>query len=269
MDLLLAAKAAAMGILEGLTEFLPISSTGHLIILASLLHFGGPKATLFEVVIQSGAMLAVVWAYRERFLGLASGGSWPLLVNLAVAFLPAAVLGLLFGSAIKRHLFAPVPVALAFIVGGFVILWAERRVHAARVATVDRMTWLDAFKIGCAQCLALIPGTSRAGATIIGGLLVGLSRPAATEFSFFLAVPMLLGASAHELIKGRALLSAGDAGWMAIGLITAFVSALLVIRWLLRYVSHHDFKAFAWYRIAFGLVVLLTAFTGIVHWDAD
>jgi undecaprenyl-diphosphatase len=269
MDLLLAAKAAAMGILEGVTEFLPISSTGHLIILASLLRFGGPKATLFEVVIQSGAMLAVVWEYRERFLGLAGPASRSLLVNLAVAFMPAAVLGLLFGSAIKRHLFAPAPVALAFIVGGLVILWAERRVHATRVETVDRMTWLDALKIGCAQCLALIPGTSRAGATIIGGLLVGLSRPAATEFSFFLAVPMLLGASAHELIKGRALLSTGDAGWFAIGLATAFISALLVIRWLLRYVSHHDFKAFAWYRIAFGVIVLLTAFTAVVDWNAD
>jgi undecaprenyl-diphosphatase len=269
MDLLLVAKAAAMGILEGVTEFLPISSTGHLIILASLLHFGGPKATLFEVVIQSGAMLAVMWEFRERFLGLIRPASWPLLVNLVVAFLPAAVLGLLFGSAIKRHLFAPVPVALAFIVGGLIILWAETRTHRTRVDTVDQMTWLDALKIGCCQCLALIPGTSRAGSTIIGGLFVGLSRPAATQFSFFLAVPMLLGASAHELVKGRALLSAGDAGWFAAGLITAFVSALLVIRWLLRYVSSHDFKPFAWYRIAFGLIVLLTGFTGLVEWTAD
>jgi undecaprenyl-diphosphatase len=273
LDIILLLKALIMGVVEGLTEFLPISSTGHLILAGDLLGFTSEKAKVFEVVIQTGAILAVIWYYRERFTrvlaGLAERRSQRFVANLAVAFLPAALLGLLTGKYIKAHLFKPVPVALAFLIGGFVILWAERRQHSVRVNGVDNMTGVDALKIGCAQCLALIPGTSRAGATIIGGMLFGLSRQAATEFSFFLAVPTLLAAGAYDLYKNRALLSSGDAGWFGAGLIAAFVSAFLCVRWLLRYISSHDFTAFAWYRIAFAIVVLLTAWTGVVNWTEE
>jgi undecaprenyl-diphosphatase len=256
------------------TEFLPISSTGHLILAGDLLGFTSEKAKVFEVVIQTGAILAVIWYYRARFARVLSGmtgnrNSLRFVVNLLIAFLPAAVLGLLTGKYIKAHLFKPLPVALAFLIGGLAILWAERRRHRIHVDRVDDMTGADAFKVGCAQCLALIPGTSRAGATIIGGLLFGLSRQAATEFSFFLAVPTLLAAGAYDLYKNRALLSPADAGWFAAGLIAAFVSAFLCVRWLLRYISSHDFTAFAWYRIAFALIVLVTAWTGVVSWTED
>jgi undecaprenyl-diphosphatase len=273
LDPILLLKALIMGVVEGLTEFLPISSTGHLILAGDLLGFTSEKAKVFEIVIQTGAILAVIWYYRERFArvlaGLSQRRSQRFITNLLIAFLPAAVLGLLTGKYIKAHLFRPVPVALAFLIGGFVILWAERRRHAVRVNGVDDMTGMDALKIGCAQCLALIPGTSRAGATIIGGLLFGLSRKAATEFSFFLAVPTLLAAGAYDLYKNRALLSSADASWFAAGLIAAFISAFLCVRWLLRYISSHDFTAFAWYRIAFALVVLVTAWTGIVSWTEE
>jgi undecaprenyl-diphosphatase len=267
--------ALILGIVEGLTEFLPVSSTGHLILAGSLLGYTGERAKVFEIVIQAGAILAVCWEYRARLVGAVAGlRSDPVaqrfVVNLAVAFLPAAILGLLFAKAIKRYLFAPVPVALAFIVGALVILWVERRQRASpatvRIDNVDAMRWPDALKIGFAQAFALIPGTSRSGATIIGGMLFGLSRPAATEFSFFLAIPTLFAACIYDFLKNRALLSAGDLQAFALGFVAAFVSAFLCVRWLIRYVSRHDFVPFAWYRIAFGLLVLVTSWSGAVDW---
>lgn len=274
MDLELLFKALILGIVEGLTEFLPISSTGHLILAGDLLNFNDDRGKLFEIVIQSGAILAVCWEYRAKIGQVLGGmGSDPkaqrFLANLFVAFLPLAVLGLAFGKTIKAHLFQPVPVALAFIVGAFVIIWAERREHVIRIHSVDDMQWQDALKLGVAQAFALIPGTSRSGATIIGGLLFGLSRKAATEFSFFLAIPTLGVATVYQLYKERALLSADDIGMWVVGFIAAFVSAFLCVRWLLRYISSHDFMFFAWYRIAFGIVVLWTAWTGAVSWTAD
>lgn len=273
MDLVVLIKALIMGVVEGLTEFLPVSSTGHLILVGDLLAFNTPQGKVFEVVIQTGAMLAIVWVYRTRFVDVArglvsDGASRRFVTHLAIAFVPAAVLGLAVGKYVTRYLFAPVPVALAFIVGGLIILWAERREHIVRVQDVDAMSWLDALKIGCAQCLALIPGTSRSGATIVGGLLFGLSRQAATEFSFFLAVPTLVSAGAYQLYKERALLSASDVPWFGVGMLAAFVSSFICVRWLLRYISSHDFSAFAWYRIVFGIVVLVTALTGAVGWTA-
>src|SRR4249920_674325 len=271
MDLALLLKALVLGVVEGLTEFLPVSSTGHLILAADLLDFNGEKAKTFNLAIQTGAMLAVVWEYRAKFLGVLAGLAYDraaqrFVANLVVAFIPAAVLGLAFGGLIKAHLFRPVPVALAFIVGAFVILWVERRSRHARVESVDDMTWRDALKVGCAQCFALIPGTSRSGATIIGAMLFGLSRRAATEFSFFLAVPTLVAAGAYDSWKNRALFTAADTGMWVVGLVVSFVSAFVVIRWLIRYVATHDFRWFAWYRIAFGIVVLLTAYYGWVSW---
>src|SRR5262245_36284231 len=262
MDLALYFKAFVLGIVEGLTEFLPVSSTGHLILAGDLLDFDHPGRDVFYIAIQTGAMLAVVWEYRARFFRV----DWKLWRNLAVAFMPAAVIGLLIGKLIKTYLFKPVPVALAFIVGGLIILWVDRRDRDARVETTQTMTALDALKVGIAQCFALIPGTSRSGATIIGGMLFGLSRRAATEFSFFLAVPTLIAAGAYDSWKNRSLFSGSDAGMWAIGLTVSFASAFLVIRWLIRYVATHDFRWFAWYRIAFGIVVLLTAYYGWVEW---
>ena len=269
-------NAIVLGLVEGLTEFLPISSTGHLIIAGSLLGFVGDRAKVFEIAIQSGAMLAVVWEYRARFghaiAGIASDpAARRFAANLVIAFVPAAALGFVLGKHIKALLFHPVPVAIAFIAGALVILWAERRQRArpesVRVTDVDAMTWRDALKVGLAQAFALIPGTSRSGATIIGGMLFGLSRKVATEFSFFLAVPTLVAAGAYSLWKDRALLSAADLPMFAVGFVVSFVSALLCIRWLIRYVSRHDFLPFVWYRIAFGLVVLATAWSGIVDWQ--
>lgn len=267
--------ALILGIVEGLTEFLPVSSTGHLIVAGSLLHYTGDQAKIFEIAIQTGAILAVVWEYRARF-GAAIAGIFTdarakrFAANLVVAFIPAAALGFLFGKAIKAHLFAPVPVAVAFVVGALVILWAERRQKstpgAVRVADVDEMTWVDALKVGLAQCFALIPGTSRSGATIIGGMLFGLSRTAATEFSFFLAVPTLFAATGYTLLKDGHLLRVSDLPAFGVGFVAAFVSAFVCVRWLIRYVSHHDFVPFAWYRIAFGGVILATAYAGVVEW---
>jgi undecaprenyl-diphosphatase len=285
LDPILLLKAALMGIVEGLTEFLPISSTGHLILAGSLLDFTGEKAKVFEVAIQTGAMLAVIWEYRARFGALFTRiGSDPAAQrfgrNLVVAFLPAAFFGLLFGKLVKQHLFHPVPVAIAFVVGGLVILWVEarhrRRYGArdlegrrhARVESVDDMSALDALKVGLVQCLALIPGTSRSGATIIGAMLFGFSRKAATEFSFFLGVPTLTAAGAYSVWKEWGSLAAGDLPMFAVGLVFSFFSAWLCIRWLIRYVSTHDFTVFAWYRIVFGGIVLLTAWTGWVTWAA-
>ena len=285
MEWIVLAKAAVMGIVEGLTEFVPISSTGHLILTASLLDFEGASVKVFEVAIQTGAMLAVIWEYRERLLrtlrGLATEPTAQRFTrNLLVAFMPAVVFGLAFGSAIKAHLFHPVPVALAFVVGGVIILWVEKRHRAAygemdlqgkrhaRVESVDDMSALDALKVGLVQCLALIPGTSRSGATIIGAMVFGFSRKAATEFSFYLAIPTLIGAGAYSVWKERGLLSVADLPMFAVGTVFAFFSAWLCIRWLIRYVSTHDFTAFAWYRIVFGGLVLLTAATGWVEWRA-
>jgi undecaprenyl-diphosphatase len=274
MELSLLLKALILGVVEGITEFLPVSSTGHLILAGDLLDFNTEKGKLFEIVIQCGAILAIVWEYRARLISVVSRlpadpQARRFAMNLLVAFVPVAVLGLLFGKAIKEVLFKPVPVAVAFIVGGLIILWAERRKHDIRVASVDEMTWPDALKIGLAQTLALIPGTSRAGATIIGGLFIGLSRRAATEFSFFLAIPVLFAASGYELFKHRSTLSADDLGILAAGLIAAFASAFVCVRWLLRYIIRHDFTVFAWYRIAFGIIVLVTAYTGMVNWTTS
>ena len=265
--------AIILDVVEGLTEFLPISSTGHLILAGDLLGYHDEKAKVFEIAIQTGAMLAIVWEYRRRFLGAVTGAfSDPVaqrfILNLIVAFIPAGVLGLAFGGFIKQHLFAAVPVALAFIIGGVIILWVERRERTVRIETVDDMTWRDALKVGIAQTFALIPGTSRSGATIIGGMLFGLSRKAATEFSFFLAVPTLVAAGAYSLLKHRALLGSADIGFFAVGFVTSFISAFVCVRWLLRYITTHDFTVFAWYRIAFGLVVLATAYSGAVRWSA-
>ncbi len=273
MDTFLLFKAAILGIVEGVTEFLPVSSTGHLILAGDLLDFNDEKGKVFEIVIQFAAILAVCWEYRTKILSVVCGlsrerAAQRFVTNLFIAFLPAAILGLLFAKAIKAHLFAPVPVALAFIVGGLFILWAEKRNHKITVESVDDMGWKDALKVGCAQSLALIPGTSRSGATIIGGLFFGLSRKAATEFSFFLAIPTLFAATVYEVVNYRNLFHAEDIGMFLAGSITSFVSAFLCVRWLLRYISHHDFTAFAWYRIVFGLVVLGTAYSGMVNWSA-
>ena len=273
MDSTLLLKALILGIVEGLTEFLPISSTGHLILAADLLGFNDDKGKIFEIVIQTGAMLAIVWEYRLRFSRVLGGmfsdaAAQRFIARLLVAFVPAAIMGLLFGSYIKAMLFKPVPVAIAFIAGAFVILWAEKRQHRTRVVEVDDMSWRDALLVGCAQCFALIPGTSRSGSTIIGGMLFGLSRRAATEFSFFLAVPTLVAAGAYDAWKNRALLDVHDIGLFGVGLVAAFVSAFLCVRWLLRFIVSHDFTIFAWYRIVFGLIVLGTAYGGIVNWSA-
>ena len=273
MDPIILLKALILGIVEGLTEFLPISSTGHLILAGDLLDFNDDRGKLFEIVIQSGAILAVVWEYRERLLKVARGATsdpaaQKFILNLFIAFLPLAILGLAFGKAIKANLFNPIAVATTFIIGALVILWAERREHKIRVQTVEEMSIADAFKLGIAQAFALIPGTSRSGATIIGGLLFGLSRKAATEFSFFLAIPTLGVATVYQLYKERALLSVDDIGMWVVGFVSAFISAFLCVRWLLRFISSHDFTPFAWYRIFFGGVVLATAHFGWVEWAA-
>ena len=273
MDYFLLGKAPILGIVEGLTEFLPVSSTGHLIITGQLLGFNDAKGKVFEIAIQLAAILAVVWEYRRR-LGHAvvSLGSEPasrrLAINRAVAFLPAAVLGFLFVKEIKAHLFNPTVVAVALIAGGLLILWAERRQHVVRVQEVEDMGWRDALLVGFAQAVAMIPGTSRSGATIIGGLFVGLSRKAATEFSFFLAIPTMFAATSYDVLKHWHLFSLADVPLFAVGGVASFVSAFLCVRWLLRYVSSHDFTPFAWYRIAFGVVVLATGYSGLVDWSA-
>ena len=271
MDVVLLGKALILGIVEGLTEFLPVSSTGHLILAGDLLGFNDDKGKLFEIMIQCGAILAVCWEYRAKLgaalAGLASDrAAQRFAANLLVAFIPIAVLGLTFGKTIKAVLFKPVPVALAFIIGGFVILWAERRKHRITVENVDDMRWSDALKVGLAQCFALIPGTSRAGATIIGGLFFGMSRRAATEFSFFLAVPVLFAASGYEFVKNRRMFTSDDLALFGTGFVAAFIAAFLCVKWLLRYIATHDFTLFAWYRIAFGAIVLITAYTGMVDW---
>jgi undecaprenyl-diphosphatase len=270
-------KAFILGIVEGLTEFLPISSTGHLILAGALLGWSDQKAKLFDVAIQTGAMFAIIWYYRARIgqtiMGVSSDPvARRFAINVLIAFLPAAVIGVLFASTIKAHLFKPVPVALAFIVGGFIIFWVEylHRVQRLRprVHDLDDLTPADAVKLGIAQAFALIPGTSRSGAMIIGGMLLGLSRKTATEFSFFLAIPTLIGAGFYDTFKYRSILSSADLPLFAVGLTTAFFSALVCVHWLIRFVATHSFVAFAWYRIVFGAIVLLTSATGWVSWAA-
>jgi undecaprenyl-diphosphatase len=272
VDLMLLAKAAAMGLVEGLTEFLPISSTGHLILAGALLGFDDDKAKVFDIAIQTGAIFAVILVYWEKIRSTAKAFRYQVqaqrfVLNVFIGFLPAVVLGLLFGKLIKEHLFTPWVVATTFIVGGFIILWAERRPPSSvRIRTVEDMRGRDALMVGLVQCLAMIPGTSRSGATIIGGMLLGLSRKAATDFSFFLAIPTLIGAGVYSLYKERALLSVEDIPMFATGLVVSFISAWICVRWLLKYIATHSFEIFAWYRIAFGIVVLATAWTGLVDW---
>jgi undecaprenyl-diphosphatase len=276
LDTLLLIKAAILGVVEGLTEFLPISSTGHLILAGSLLNFTGEKAKVFEIAIQTGAIIAVILLYWQRCWGTVTGlahdpKSRKFAVNVIIGVLPAIILGLLLGKFIKSHLFTPQVVATTFILGGFVILWVERNrqgndERSARVSHLDDLTWQDALKVGLIQCLAMIPGTSRSGATIIGGMIVGLSRKTAAEYSFFLAIPTLIGAGAYSFYKERALFSTADIPMFAVGFFFAFVSAWLCIKWLIKYVSNHTFIPFAWYRIVFGVLVLITAYTGWVKW---
>jgi len=275
VDIVLLVKAAIMGVVEGLTEFLPISSTGHLILAGTLLGFEGEKAKVFDIAIQTGAIFAVILVYWQKIRSTlvelpTSAQARRFTLNVFIGFLPAVVLALLFGKLIQEHLFTPMVVATTFILGGLVILWAEKRPNAVvRVHSVDDMTPMDALKVGLAQCLAMVPGTSRSGATIIGGMLLGLSRKAATDFSFFLAMPTLIGAGVYSLVKERHLLSMADIPMFAVGLLFSFISAWLCVRWLLRYISSNSFVPFAWYRIVFGIVVLVTAWTGVIAWHGE
>lgn len=272
MDMWTAASAMVLGIVEGLTEFLPISSTGHQIIVADLLDFGGERAMAFNIIIQLGAILAVVWAFRSKITNVVRGlGTQPqarrFTANLLIAFLPAVALGVLFSDVIHHYLFNPVTVACALIVGGVVMLWAEKRNHQVRIDHVDDMRWTDALKIGCAQCLAMIPGTSRSGSTIIGGLLFGMSRTAATEFSFFLAMPTMVGAAVYSGYKYRDLFQASDLPVFALGFLVSFLFAIIAVQGLLKFIAHHSYAVFAWYRVAFGLLILLTWQFHWVDWS--
>ncbi|WP_298189501.1 undecaprenyl-diphosphate phosphatase [uncultured Pseudomonas sp.] len=272
MDLWVAVQALILGIVEGITEFLPISSTGHQIIVADLIGFGGERAMAFNIIIQLGAILAVVWEYRRKILDIVVGlptepQAQRFTANLLIAFLPAVVLGVLFADLIHHYLFNPITVALALVVGGVIMLWAERRQHLVHAESVDEMTWKDALKIGFAQCLAMIPGTSRSGATIIGGLLFGLSRKAATEFSFFLAMPTMVGAAVYSGYKYRDLFQASDLPVFAIGFVTSFIFAMIAVRALLKFIGNHSYAAFAWYRIGFGLLILATWQLQWIDWS--
>jgi undecaprenyl-diphosphatase len=280
MDLILLGKALLLGVVEGLTEFLPISSTGHLILVGDLLNFNDERGKAFEVIIQFGAILAVCWEFREKLWNVVStiktsSISRGFVINLLIASIPAMVLAFIFGKYIKAVLFSPIPVATAFIVGALIIFWAERRQQKTipvknRIQSIDDLTPLDALKVGLAQCAALIPGTSRSGATIIGGMLFGLPRSVATEFSFFLAIPVIGGATTYELLKlwKNPVSLSGDFTWaIMVGFISAFISAFICVRWLIHYVAGHNFIPFAWYRIVFGLLVLITAYSGLVAWS--
>ena len=280
MDLILLLKAVILGVVEGLTEFLPISSTGHLILVGDLLDFNDERGKAFEVIIQFGAILAVCWEFREKLWKVASTArtsaiSQRFILNLLIASIPAMALAFVFGKYIKAVLFAPIPVASAFIVGALVIFWAERRQQKvisskSHIQSVDDLTPMDALKVGLAQCAALIPGTSRSGATIIGGMLFGLPRAVATEFSFFLAIPVIGGATAYELLKlwKNPVSLSGEFTWaIVVGFISAFISAFICVRWLIHYVAGHNFIPFAWYRIVFGVLVLVSAYTGLVAWS--
>ena len=273
MDLWSAAQALILGIVEGLTEFLPISSTGHQIIVADLLNFGGERAMAFNIIIQLGAILAVVWEFRKKIFDVVLGlpkerEAQRFTANLLIAFFPAVVLGVIFADLIHHYLFNPITVAAALVIGGVIMLWAERRQHSVHAETVDEMTWKDALKVGFAQCLAMIPGTSRSGATIIGGLLFGLSRKTATEFSFFLAMPTMVGAAVYSGYKYRDLFQQSDLPVFAIGFVTAFIFAMIAVRGLLKFIANHSYAVFAWYRIGFGLLILATWQFGLIDWTA-
>ncbi|WP_347926876.1 undecaprenyl-diphosphate phosphatase [Pseudomonas helvetica] len=273
MDFWTAVQALILGVVEGLTEFLPISSTGHQIIVADLLNFGGEREKAFNIIIQLGAILAVVWEFRRKILDVVTGlptqrNAQRFTVNLLIAFMPAVVLGVIFANMIHKYLFNPITVATALVVGGVIMLWAERREHSVHAETVDEITWKDALKVGFAQCLAMIPGTSRSGSTIIGGLLFGLSRKTATEFSFFLAMPTMVGAAVYSGYKYRDLFQAADLPVFAIGFVTAFIFAMIAVKGLLKFIASHSYAAFAWYRIVFGLLILATWQFGWVDWAA-
>ncbi len=273
MDLWTAAQALILGVVEGLTEFLPISSTGHQIIVADLLDFGGERAIAFNIIIQLGAILAVVWEFRRKILDVVTGlptqrNAQRFTINLLIAFLPAVVLGVIFADLIHHYLFNPITVATALVVGGVIMLWAERRQHEVHAESVDEITWKDALKVGFAQCLAMIPGTSRSGSTIIGGLLFGLSRKTATEFSFFLAMPTMVGAAVYSGYKYRDLFQPADLPVFAIGFVTSFIFAMIAVKGLLKFIASHSYAAFAWYRIAFGLLILATWQFGWIDWAA-
>lgn len=273
MDFWLAMQALILGVVEGVTEFLPISSTGHQIIVADLIGFGGERAMAFNIIIQLGAILAVVWEYRgkilQMLLGLGSDRQAQRFSgNLLIAFMPAVVLGVIFADAIHRYLFNPITVASALVVGGLVMLWAEQRKHSVHAETVDEMRWSDALKIGFAQCLAMIPGTSRSGATIIGGLLFGLSRKAATEFSFFLAMPTMVGAAVYSAYKYREMFQPADVPVFAIGFVASFIFAMIAVRALLKFIGNHSYAVFAWYRIGFGLLILATWQFDLIDWSS-
>ncbi len=262
MDIPLLLKAFILGLVEGLTEFLPVSSTGHLIIVGDLLDFNDAKGKVFEIVIQLGAILAVCWEFRARLSGVVRGlgreaAANRFVVNLVVGFLPAGVLGLMLHKLIKEHLFNPFTVAIALIVGALIIFWVERMNHVPRVNSIDDMDWKDALKVGFAQSVAMFPGTSRSGATIIGGMLFGLSRQTATEFSFYLAIPTMFAATFYDVYKNWALLSLSDLDVFATGFVVSFISAFWAVKGLLRYVAHHNFNAFAWYRLVLGFIVLV------------
>jgi undecaprenyl-diphosphatase len=271
MDLWTAAQATILGVVEGLTEFLPISSTGHQIIVADLIGFGGERAMAFNIIIQLGAILAVVWEFRRKILDVITGlpkqrEAQRFTINLVIAVLPAVILGIMFADLIHQYLFNPITVAAALVIGGVIMLWAERRVHTVHAETVDEMTWVDALKVGCAQCLAMIPGTSRSGATIISGLLFGLSRKTATEFSFFLAMPTMVGAAVYSGFKYRHLFQPDDFPVIAIGFVVSFIFAMIAVRALLKFIASHSYAAFAWYRIVFGLLILATWKFGWIDW---
>ncbi len=273
MDLWSAAQALILGIVEGLTEFLPISSTGHQIIVADLLNFGGERAMAFNIIIQLGAILAVVWEFRKKIFDVVVGlpndrSAQRFTGNLLIAFFPAVILGVIFADLIHHYLFNPITVAAALVIGGVIMLWAEKRNHVVHAETVDDMTWKDALKVGFAQCLAMIPGTSRSGATIIGGLLFGLSRKTATEFSFFLAMPTMVGAAVYSGYKYRDLFQQSDLPVFAIGFVTAFIFAMIAVRGLLKFIANHSYAVFAWYRIAFGLLILATWQFGWIDWSS-
>lgn len=273
MDLWTAAQALILGVVEGLTEFLPISSTGHQIIVADLIGFGGERAMAFNIIIQLGAILAVVWEFRRKIIDVVVGlprqrEAQRFTANLIIAFMPAVVLGVLFSDLIHHYLFNAITVATALVVGGVIMLWAERREHTVTAETVDDMTWKDALKVGCAQCLAMIPGTSRSGSTIIGGLLFGLSRKAATEFSFFLAMPTMVGAAVLSGYKYRDLFKPDDLPVIALGFVVSFIFAMIAVRGLLKFIATHSYAVFAWYRIGFGLLILATWQFGWIDWSS-
>ena len=272
MDLWVAIQALILGVVEGVTEFLPVSSTGHQIIVADLIGFGGERALAFNIIIQLGAILAVIWEYRRKILDVVIGlpkesQAQKFTLNLLIAFMPAVVLGVAFADLIHEYLFNPITVATALVIGGVVMLWAEKRPHRIQAQTVDDMQWSHALKVGFAQCLALVPGTSRSGATIIGGLLFGLSRKAATEFSFFLAMPTMVGAAVYSGYKYRELFQPGDFPVFAIGFVVSFIFAMLAVRALLKFIGNHSYAAFAWYRIAFGLFILATWQFSLIDWS--